>query len=102
MTIREAGIALRERRVSAVELATAALGRVEKFQPALRGFITVTAETALARARQADAELAVGRDRGPLHGIPMAVKDLIHVKGVRTTAGSPVYADLVAEAVPQW
>ena len=76
VTIREAAEALRQRRFSAVELTSAALGRIERSNPTLQAFITVTAEQALQQARQADAELAAGRDRGPLHGIPMAVKDL--------------------------
>lgn len=95
MTIREAAEALRRRRFSALELTTAALGRIERLNPTLQAFITVTAEQALDQARQADAELAAGADRGPLHGIPIAVKDLFCTRGVRTTAGSPIYRDFV-------
>ena len=97
MTIREAAESLRRRRFSAEELTTAALVRIERLNPTLRAFITVTAEPALQRARQADAELAAGRDRGPLHGIPVAVKDIFHTRGVRTTAGSPIYRDFVPD-----
>lgn len=97
MTIREAAEALRQRRFTSLELATAALGRIERFNPTLQAFITVTAEQALTQARQADAELASGRDRGPLHGIPIAVKDLFYTRGVRTTAGSPVYRNLIPD-----
>ena len=93
MTIGEAAQALRSRRVSAVELATAALDRVARLNPKLNAFLTVTAELALERARQADAELAAGRDRGPLHGVPVAFKDLFCTKGVRTTCGSRLFAD---------
>ena len=93
MTIREAGEALRARRVSSVELTTAALRLVERHDGALRAFITTTPEHAFARARQADADLAAGRDRGPLHGIPVALKDLFLTAGVRTTAGSRIYED---------
>jgi aspartyl-tRNA(Asn)/glutamyl-tRNA(Gln) amidotransferase subunit A len=78
-----------------VELTTAALARIDRLNPTWKVFITVTAEQALRQARQADAELAAGRDRGPLHGIPIAVKDLFATRGVRTTAGSPIYRDLV-------
>ncbi|HMD69690.1 MAG TPA: amidase family protein, partial [Bryobacteraceae bacterium] len=76
MTIREAADALRARCVSAVELAAAASARIGRLNSTLNAFITVTAEQAVEEARQADAELAAGRDRGPLHGIPVAVKDL--------------------------
>jgi len=95
VTIREAAEGLRQRRFSAVEMTSAALARIERFNPTLRAFITVTAEPALKQARQADDELAAGRDRGPLHGIPIALKDLFHTRGVRTTAGSLVYRDLI-------
>ena len=95
MTIREAADALRARRVSAVELAAAANARISRLNSKLNAFITVTAEHAGEEARQADAELAAGRDRGPLHGIPVAVKDLFATRGVRTTCGSKVYADFV-------
>jgi aspartyl-tRNA(Asn)/glutamyl-tRNA(Gln) amidotransferase subunit A len=95
VTIREAADALRARRVSAVELAAAASARIGRLNPKLNAFITVTGEQAREEARQADAELAAGRDRGPLHGIPVAVKDLFATRGVRTTGGSKVYADFV-------
>ena len=97
MTIREAAESMRRRRFSALELTTAALGRIERFNPDLCAFITVTAEKALDQARRADAELAAGNDRGPLHGIPIAVKDLFHTRGVRTTAGSPIYRNFVPD-----
>jgi aspartyl-tRNA(Asn)/glutamyl-tRNA(Gln) amidotransferase subunit A len=97
VTIREAADALRARRVSAVELAAAAHARITRLNPQLNAFITVTAEQAREEARQADAELAAGRDRGPLHGIPVAVKDLFLTRGVRTTCGSKVYADFVPD-----
>ncbi|MGB7719705.1 MAG: amidase family protein, partial [Bryobacteraceae bacterium] len=87
MTIREAADALRARRVSAVELAAAADARISRLNSKLNAFITVTAGQAVEEARQADAELAAGRDRGPLHGIPVAVKDLFATRGVRTTCG---------------
>jgi aspartyl-tRNA(Asn)/glutamyl-tRNA(Gln) amidotransferase subunit A len=95
VTIREAADALRARRVSAVELAAAANARISRLNSKLNAFITVTAEQAREEARQADAELAAGRDRGPLHGIPVAVKDLFLTRGVRTTCGSKVYEDFV-------
>jgi aspartyl-tRNA(Asn)/glutamyl-tRNA(Gln) amidotransferase subunit A len=97
VTIREAAEGLRARRVSAVELATAALSSIDRHNPDLRAFITVTAEQALSQARQADRELAQGRDRGPFHGIPVAFKDLFATRGVRTTAGSKVYENYLPE-----
>ena len=97
MTIQEVGNGLRRRHVSAVELAKSALARIEKHNGSLRAFITVTADVALEQAQQADRELAAGRDRGPLHGVPVAMKDLFYTKGILTTAGSKVYAKFVPE-----
>jgi aspartyl-tRNA(Asn)/glutamyl-tRNA(Gln) amidotransferase subunit A len=97
MTIREAAAGLRARRFSAEELATTAIARIEQHQPGLRAFITVTASQALDQARQADRELAAGIDRGPFHGIPVAIKDLFYTKGVRTTGGSKAYENFVPE-----
>jgi aspartyl-tRNA(Asn)/glutamyl-tRNA(Gln) amidotransferase subunit A len=97
VTIREAAEALRRGRVSAVELTTASLNRIDRTNSTLRAFITVTAEKALQQARQADVELAAGKDRGPLHGIPVAVKDLFYTRGVLTTAGSPIYRNFVPD-----
>ncbi len=74
-----------------------ALNRIAELQPKLNAFITVTADEALACARQADKDVAGGRHRGPLHGIPLSLKDLIDMKGVPTTAGSRLRAEHVAE-----
>jgi aspartyl-tRNA(Asn)/glutamyl-tRNA(Gln) amidotransferase subunit A len=97
MTIQEAGAALRTGKISSLELAEAALDRVAKLQGTLNAFITVMEESARARARQADQELAKSFDRGPLHGIPVAVKDVFCTKGVRTTCGSKPFADHVPD-----
>jgi len=91
VTIREAADAIRDKRVSPVELATAAISRIGRLDSTLRAFITVTADYAMLRARRAETEIAGGRDRGPLHGIPIAVKDLFAMRGVRTTAGSRIF-----------
>jgi aspartyl-tRNA(Asn)/glutamyl-tRNA(Gln) amidotransferase subunit A len=95
MTIREAARALRSRRVSSVELTKQCLDQIVKLNPALNAFITVTGDSALARAQELDRELAGGFDRGPLHGIPIAHKDLMWTKGVRTTSGSKIFAGFV-------
>jgi len=97
VNILHAAESLRARRVSSVELTTAALARIDRHNPSLKAFITVTPEQALEQARQADSERAAGQDRGPLHGIPVAVKDLFFTRGVRTTAGSKVYENFVPD-----
>jgi aspartyl-tRNA(Asn)/glutamyl-tRNA(Gln) amidotransferase subunit A len=84
--------AIRERRVSSVEATEAYLRRIEQHDAVLQSYITVTPERALEQARAADAELARGERRGPLHGVPIALKDLIAVAGVRMTGGSQVLA----------
>jgi aspartyl-tRNA(Asn)/glutamyl-tRNA(Gln) amidotransferase subunit A len=95
MTIQEAGRALRAREVSSRELTAGCLERIEKGNGRLNAFLTVTAEAALAAAEVADRELASGQDRGALHGIPIALKDVFCTKGVRTTCGSLLYKDYV-------
>jgi aspartyl-tRNA(Asn)/glutamyl-tRNA(Gln) amidotransferase subunit A len=86
---------LRRKEVSPVELTRACLERIEKLNPALNAFITVTAESALAEARAAESEISRGEWRGPLHGIPVALKDLIDTAGTRTTAASGLYQNRV-------
>jgi aspartyl-tRNA(Asn)/glutamyl-tRNA(Gln) amidotransferase subunit A len=81
---------IRSRRVSSVEAAAACLRRIEERDGALNSFLTVCADSALQQARSLDEELAAGRWRGPLHGVPIALKDLFLTEGVRTTAGSTV------------
>src|ERR1700719_3385437 len=90
-TIAELGPLLRRREVSPVELTRACLDRIEKHNPVLNAFITVTAESALEEARAAEMEISHGQWRGPLHGIPIALKDLIDTAGTRTTAASAVF-----------
>ena len=97
LTIAEAGRLLRARELTSVALAEACLARIDAVEPKLNAFITRTNDEALAAARQADADLAAGHDRGPLHGIPVALKDLCATKGIRTTAGSAVLSDWVPD-----
>ncbi len=97
MTIAEAAEALRSRRVSSVELTKECLAQIDKLNPVLNASITVTGDSAMARAQELDREFAGGIDRGPLHGIPIAHKDLMWTKGVRTTSGSKLFADFVPD-----
>jgi aspartyl-tRNA(Asn)/glutamyl-tRNA(Gln) amidotransferase subunit A len=90
-TIVELGEALRLRKISPVELTRACLERIEQLNPTLNAFITVTAETALRQARVAEEEILRGEWRGPLHGIPIGLKDLLDTAGIPTTAASELY-----------
>jgi len=95
LTITELGAAFRARRISPVEATEACLARIAARDPELHAFLTVTGEQALAEARTAGDELAAGRDRGPLHGVPIALKDLIDTAGVPTTGASAVFDDRI-------
>ena len=97
MNILEASLLLRRREISAVELVRRSLEEIERGQARLNSFLTVRAEAALERARRLDQELAAGTLRGPLHGIPVAVKDVFSTRGVRTTCGSLLFADHVPD-----
>jgi aspartyl-tRNA(Asn)/glutamyl-tRNA(Gln) amidotransferase subunit A len=90
-TIIELAPRLRRKEISPVELTRACLDHIEKRNPALNAFITVTAESALVEARAAEIEISRGEWRGPLHGIPIAIKDLIDTAGTRTTAASALF-----------
>jgi len=85
--------AVQKKEVSPVELTQACLARIEKLDPRLNAFITVSGAAALEDARKAEAEIARGEWKGPLHGIPLAVKDLVETAGVKTTAASAVLKD---------
>jgi aspartyl-tRNA(Asn)/glutamyl-tRNA(Gln) amidotransferase subunit A len=93
LTLPELGRLLRGRKVSAVELAAHFLDRLERLGPVYNAVVTVLREPALAEARQRDADLAAGRDRGPLHGIPYGAKDLLAAEGAPTTWGAQPYRD---------
>ncbi|WP_153812042.1 amidase [Streptomyces sp. SUK 48] len=89
---------IRARRLSPVELTDSVLERVAQVEPHLQAYVTVTAEHARRAARETEDDIAAGRHRGPLHGIPMGLKDLIDVAGVATSASSRVRADHRAKA----
>ena len=85
---RELGELVRAKKVSSLALTEMYLGRLRKYDPALKFAVTLTEERALAQAKQADAEIAAGKYRGPLHGLPWGAKDLLATKGYRTTWGA--------------
>jgi aspartyl-tRNA(Asn)/glutamyl-tRNA(Gln) amidotransferase subunit A len=95
VTIVEAAQALRKRKVSSAELTEAALKRIGELNPKFNAILTTTEEIARAQAKAADKELAQGANRGPLHGVPVAVKDVFETRGVRTTCGSALFRDHV-------
>jgi aspartyl-tRNA(Asn)/glutamyl-tRNA(Gln) amidotransferase subunit A len=97
LNLREASRMVRNKKASPVELTQVCLARIEQLNPKLNAFITVTADTALAQARAAETEIHNGRWRGPLHGIPIALKDLFDTAGVRTTAASGLLKDRIPE-----
>ena len=90
-TILELSTALRKRQLSPVELTRQCLERIEKTNPTLNAFILVTADLAIEQASRAEDEIASGKWRGPLHGIPIGLKDLIDTAGIPTTAASELY-----------
>lgn len=96
-TLEETASDIAARRLSPVEVTRAVLQRIERVNPRLNAYLTVMADQALADAEAAEREIAGGRYRGPLHGIPVGVKDLFATAGVRTTAGSKILADWVPD-----
>lgn len=102
-SIEQIGRFFRKRKMSPVELTKLMLARIERLNPKLNAYLTITAELALAQAKKAEAELYAPRgrkehrDRGPLHGIPISLKDNIYTKDIRTTAGSKILRDFVPQ-----
>jgi len=95
LSLTEAARLVRDKKVSPVDLTQTCLRRIERLNPKLNAFITVTAESAMAQAREAEAAIQKGQWRGPLHGIPLALKDLFDTAGVKTTAASGLFKDRV-------
>lgn len=93
LTVAEQSDLVRRRKVTSLALTRMYLARLEKYDPVLHNVVTLTEDRALRHARAADAEIARGRYRGPLHGIPWGAKDLIAVKGYPTTWGTPPYRE---------
>jgi aspartyl-tRNA(Asn)/glutamyl-tRNA(Gln) amidotransferase subunit A len=85
------GQLIRNREISPVEIVEAHLSRIESLEPILNSFITLLADQAMEAARQAEKEIQAGRYRGPLHGIPLGLKDLFYTNGIRTTSGSKIF-----------
>jgi aspartyl-tRNA(Asn)/glutamyl-tRNA(Gln) amidotransferase subunit A len=94
-TIQQLSRQIRDRSISPVELTRDCLARIEKLNPTLNAFITVTADSALDQARRAEQEILSGDYRGPLHGIPIGLKDILDTAGVRTTAASALFKDRI-------
>jgi aspartyl-tRNA(Asn)/glutamyl-tRNA(Gln) amidotransferase subunit A len=97
MTIAETGPLLRDRKLSPVELTRACLDRIAAVDGQLHAFVTLLPEQALSQARSLEAEILRGHYRGPLHGIPIGLKDLFDTKGIRTTGMSRVLTDRVPD-----
>ncbi len=98
LSIEQAARLLRRREISPLDLVEASLARIDRWNPSLHAFLAVLAEDARRQARKAEREMHRGRARGPLHGIPISLKDNFWTRGIRTTAGSKILADFVPEA----
>jgi amidase len=95
LSLDEVARRLKARKLTSVDATSAILGRIDKLDPKLKAFATLTRDRALADAKACDTETASGKSRGPLHGVPIAVKDLCNTAGVRTAAGMSIHRDNV-------
>ena len=95
LTIAEAAKRIAGRQLSPVELAQAYLARIERLNPAINAYVMVTRDRAIADAQAAEGEIAAGKYRGPLHGIPIGLKDLVDTAGIRTAGGAKIFMDRV-------
>jgi aspartyl-tRNA(Asn)/glutamyl-tRNA(Gln) amidotransferase subunit A len=97
LTIAKMAPLIRKKKISPVELTETFLERIQQLQGKLNAFITVTADLARKKARQAEREIMKGKYRGPLHGIPISLKDLFYTAGIRTTAGSKILRNFIPQ-----
>ena len=97
LSISAAADQIRTRQLSPVDLVRSCLERIDQLESRLHAWVTVNREVAVATARLREEEIQRGQYRGPLHGIPIALKDIFYTAGLKTTAGSPIYADFVPE-----
>jgi aspartyl-tRNA(Asn)/glutamyl-tRNA(Gln) amidotransferase subunit A len=97
LTIKHLSKLIASREISCLEVVDATIERIEKLNPKLNAFITVLGESARREAKHADSLIKQGKYLGPLHGIPISLKDLIYIKGVRSTSGSKILADFVPD-----
>lgn len=97
MNLADVAALIRQKQLSPVELAGLALARIAALNPRLNALLTVTGESALEQARQAEREITRGDYRGPLHGVPVALKDLVFTAGVRTTCGAKIMSGFVPD-----
>lgn len=97
LSLEDAAALVAARKVSPVELTRTMLDRIERLNPSLNAYITVTGDRAIDAARAAERDIVAGTYRGPLHGVPLAVKDLFATKGIRTTAGAKILHDWIPD-----
>src|SRR5437667_6370402 len=97
LSISELSELIRNKKVSPVEVTRATLDRIDKLNPKLNAYITVTRDLAMKAAQDAEAEIQQKKWRGPLHGVPIALKDLFDTAGIKTTAGSALFKDRVPD-----
>src|SRR5215471_9502835 len=97
LTIAAAAEQIRSRQLSPIDLVQSCLTRIDQLEPRLQAWVTVDRDGALAVARQCADDIQRGQYRGPLHGIPVALKDIFYTKGLKTTAGSPIYEHFVPD-----
>ncbi len=97
MGLVDIGKLIAKRKLSSLEATQSSLERIQQLDPKLKSYVTVLEDSALKEARRADREHKQGKHRGPLHGVPVAVKDLCDMKGVATTAGIPMFRKAIAD-----